>query len=81
VIDDAVIMDRHDYEAGHHDGYRRGDLERQALAIANSNLRSDLLRLRTLLSDIVASQRYAYHGQRDDAFSALLPAIRKELEQ
>lgn len=37
------------YDQGHRDGYRKGEMERVALATANSELRSQVRELQALL--------------------------------
>jgi len=43
-----------EYDEGLRDGYRRGEMERIALATANSELRSELLAVRQELDRLVA---------------------------
>jgi len=42
------------YILGQQDGYRVGEMERIALATANSDLRSEVLLLRTRIADVAA---------------------------
>lgn len=53
------------YNEGHKDGYRKGETERVALATANSELRSTILRLEQMIGQrmYAPTQEYVPHHQ------------------